>query len=92
MPKIEVNVQDIIDKIKSKLDFLGVAKVYKGRNKMEGHFVIKFAIDEHRELEIDIDVVMMLANKHYLDNLLDNIYDLNQKSMKRSYEKCRVLV
>jgi len=92
MPKIEVNVQDIVDKIKSKLDFLGVGKVYKGRNDMEGHFVIKFAIDEHRELEIDIDVVMMLANKHYLDNLLDNIYDLNQKSMKRSYEKCRVLV
>lgn len=92
MSKIEVNVQSIVDKIKSKLDFLGVAKIYKGRNDMEGHFVIKFALDEHRELEIDIDVAMMLTNVHYLDDLMDNIYQLNEQSLKRSYEKCRVLV
>ena len=92
MSKIEVNVQDIVDRIKSKLDFLGVAKVYKGRNDMKGHFVIKFALDENRELEIDVDVAMMLTNKHYLDGLMDNIYELNQQSLQRSYEKCRVLV
>jgi len=88
--KTEINVQPIIDRIKAELSYLGVATIFRGRNSMEGHILIKFVVDDHRDLEIDIDVIQMLKTPKYLDNLMENIHNLNDKSLAQEFEACRL--
>jgi len=90
MSKTEINVQPIIDGIKSNCN--GILKVValKGKNKKVGHFLLMLFTDDKFRINIDIDVAEMLQNKHYMDNLFKNIAEAMEYSRKARYEACRM--
>ena len=64
MSKVEINVQPVIDLIKSEIKGLDYVRTFKGRGKKEGHFLIRAAISTDKDLDIDIDVAQMVSNKN----------------------------
>jgi hypothetical protein len=90
MSKTEINVQPIIDGIKSNCK--GILKVVtlKGKNKKEGHFMLMLFTDDKFRINIDVDVAEMMRNKHYMDKLFENIAGAMEYSRKARYEACRM--
>jgi hypothetical protein len=90
MSQVEINVQPIIDAIKSKCK--GILKIVplKGKNKKEGHFLLMLFTDDKFRIDIDIDVAEMMQNEHYMDNLFENIAGAMEYSRKARYEACRM--
>lgn len=75
--KQEINVQPIIDGILSKFEGLVQGhKVLRGQNGKQGHVLIQLLTFDDMVLSIDIDMNSALKNKHYFDDLFDNIHNI----------------
>ena len=90
MSKVEINVQPVIDLIKSEIKGLDYVRTFKGRGKKEGHFLIRAAISTDKDLDIDIDVAQMVSNKNYFDSIITDIQNLRDQEIKGEHEKCRM--
>ena len=90
MSKVEINVQPVIDLIKSEIKGLDYVRTFKGRGKKEGHFLIRAAISTDKDLDIDIDVAQMVKNKNYFDSIITDIQNLRDQEIKGEHEKCRM--
>lgn len=92
MSTIDINVQPIIEMIRSKVANIGTVRALKGIGKNAGHFLIVITMDVNRDLKIKINVEEMLTNKDYLKTLIKDIYALKEESDKRRFEQCRITV
>jgi len=92
---VDVNVQPVIDGIRSKLAGLVLSvrslKGKKGR-KSEGHILIIITCLDQREIQVDIDVMKMLADKHYLDTLFDDINQITLAMDEHAFNQRRIVV
>jgi hypothetical protein len=93
MSKVEINVQPVIEKLKAKLQGLGVGQIraLKGVGKNEGNFLIVVTLDVNRDLKIKINVKQMFENKKYFDGMIGDIYRLVEKSNMERFNKCRIM-
>ena len=83
----------LVAKLKTHLEPLavGAIRTLKGSGKNEGKFMIIVTLDVYRDIKIIVDVNKLLANKHYLDNIIENIYGMVEQSNKERFEKCRIM-
>jgi len=92
---VDVNVQPVIDGIKSKLSGLVLSvRALKGKEgrKSEGHILIIITCFNEQEIQVDIDVMKMLADKHYLDTLFDDISAINEAMEEHAFNQRRIVV
>lgn len=91
--KMIVDLTELVAKFKVHLQPLaiGAIRTLKGIGKNEGKFMIIVTLSPERDLKITVDVNQMLTNKHYLDNIIENIYGAVEQSNKARFEKCRIM-
>jgi len=87
--KTEINVQPIINGITSKFPYSN-PRVFRGRNKKEGHVLIRIQVAPEMELDLDIDIIKSLTEKDYFTNLFDNIHALSEKAHEGRFNACRM--
>lgn len=92
---VDINVQPVIDGIRSKLAGLVISvKALRGKpgRKSEGHVLIIITCFNGREIQVDIDVMKMMSNKHYLDTLFKDIGEINAAMEEHAFNQRRIVV
>lgn len=92
--RVEVNVQPILDPILYKLREmnLGEVKMWKGKNKKEGHVLVTImSYEENRRIDIDINVEEALKDpQKYFNNFFNNVVDALQAGRQFRQEDTRI--
>ena len=93
MSKLHVDLTHLVAKLKRHLEPLSIVAIrtLKGTGKNEGKFMLIVTLDVERDLKITVDVNQMLKNKHYFDNIIENIYGAVAQNNKERFEKCRIM-
>lgn len=100
MSEVELDISSLVDAIKEKVTHVahrhllfGETKIYRGKSEdKKGHVLISMKVsfpgDSPMRMDVDIDVHQLATNKHYLDEMVPNIYKLFDAAVEARYE-CR---
>lgn len=96
--RMHVDVRGIVERIKNELPTIGDKifivtefKTYRGKKAKHGHIMISLKTNLNIGLNVDIDCNRMARDKHYLDEMIPNIYNLLDSALEARKE-CQAMV